>query len=192
MATVAGLFRIAEQADGAVHALANAGFDESEINVMARDEVVQERVSATTINSANAAASAARGGAVAGGIGGLLIGLGIIAIPGLGPILATGSLAAALGSTVAGAGLGAATGGVLGALVGLGIPDHEAPLYAEGIKRGGVLVAVTTDDSRVEEARTILHAHGAVDMEGTSQEWTAAGWTGFDHTVEPDHAYPRL
>lgn len=192
MATVAGLFRIPEQADGAVQALMNAGFDESEINVMARDEVVQERIPSAAVNAASVATSGARGGAIAGGIGGLLIGLGIIAIPGLGPILATGSLAAALGSTVAGAGLGAATGGVLGALAGLGIPERDAPLYAEGIKRGGVLVAVTADEGNIDEARTILKAHGAVDMEGTRSEWTAAGWTGFDETVTPDHTYPRL
>ena len=81
-------------------------------------------------------------------IAGLLVGIGALAVPGIGPVLAFGPLAAAIGATAAGAGLGAAAGGIIGALVGLGIPEEDANFYAEGVKRGGVLVTVRADDAR--------------------------------------------
>ena len=192
MAAVAGLFKSAEPANVAVTALTAAGFTQDQINVMAQDVVVKEHVSGVALNAADAATSAARGGAVVGGLGGLLIGLGIIAIPGLGPILATGSLAAAIGSTVAGAGLGMATGGVLGALVGMGVPEAAAEVYAEGVKRGGVLIVVNAPAGREAEAHQILTANGAVDADATKTDWAAQGWKGFDPALEPTTTYPRL
>jgi len=193
MATNAGLFRNADDADRAVTALTSAGFSPNEINVMARDEAVRTRISGTAANAIDVGTGAARGGAVVGGLGGLLVGLGLLAIPGVGPILASGSIAAAIGSTVAGAGLGAATGGVLGALVGLGIPEDHAEVYAEGVKRGGVLVAVDTDDeSRLTNAQSLLSSNGALDSQKSQQEWRQSGWKGFDPTVEPTQDYPRL
>jgi hypothetical protein len=75
-------------------------------------------------------------GAGLGGAAGLLAGLGLLAIPGLGPVFAAGWLAA----TAVGAAAGAATGGLVGALTEAGVSKEDAPLYAEGVRRGGTLV----------------------------------------------------
>jgi hypothetical protein len=104
------------------------------------------------------------GGGLLGGALGLLVGLGALAIPGIGPVLAGGALATAFGlgggTAVAGAGIGAAAGGVLGALVGLGIPEHEAKHFEAGFQAGGVLVTVNGGE-RALDALTILEHHGA-------------------------------
>jgi uncharacterized protein (TIGR02271 family) len=87
---------------------------------------------------------------------GLLAGVGALAIPGIGPIIAGGTLA----STLAGAGIGAAAGGLLGALVGLGVPEDDARHFDEGFQAGGVLVTVNAG-SRADEARECLYGSGA-------------------------------
>jgi hypothetical protein len=130
---------------------------------------------------ATGAATGAGTGAVLGGIAGLLVGAGALAIPGIGPIVAAGPLAAAL----TGAGLGAAAGGLIGALAGWGIPEEEAGLYAEGVRRGGTLVGVTAEGARVQKAADILERNGAVDIERRSAEWRESGWTGYDKDAEP-------
>ncbi len=81
-------------------------------------------------------------GAALGGTAGLLAGLGMIAIPGLGPVVAAGALAA-----TAGAAAGAATGGVVGALVASGVPECEAQVYCEAVRRGGTMVSVRTSEA---------------------------------------------
>jgi hypothetical protein len=120
-------------------------------------------------------------GALVGSIGGLLVGLGALTIPGIGPILAAGPIAAAL----AGAGVGAAAGGVIGALADLGIPEDEAQHYAEGIRRGGTLVAVKTDDSASERAMDIMYRHGPIDLEERAAHWRERGWTGWSPSASP-------
>src|SRR5690606_38716981 len=101
-------------------------------------------------------------GAVLGGLGGLLVGLGALTIPGIGPVIAAGPLAAAL-TGLAGAGAGAVaggvTGGLIGALTGLGVPEENAQYYAEGIRRGGVLVTARVADNRTSEAVDILNRY---------------------------------
>jgi uncharacterized protein (TIGR02271 family) len=115
-------------------------------------------------------------GAAIGGIGGLLLGLGALAIPGIGPVVAAGPLAAAL----TGAGIGAATGGIVGALADLGIPDEEAHMYSESIRRGNTLVVAQVTDSRVNEAAQIMERGGLVDLDTHSKQWRSEGWRGFD------------
>src|SRR5947207_11774476 len=105
-----------------------------------------------------AAATGAGVGAVVGGLGGLLLGLGALAIPGIGPIIAAGPLVAALG----GAAAGAAVGGLIGALTKMGVPEEEAHIYAEGVRRGGTLVTVTADDANTDTIVSVLNGHGAV------------------------------
>lgn len=131
-----------------------------------------------------------------GGVTGLLMGLAALAIPGIGPVIAAGTLATVLAGSAAGAVVGAAagavTGGVVAALVDLGIPEDEANFYAEGVKRGGVLVTVQTDEARASTAESILRRSNALEVNTHSESWRAKGWERFDETVSPSEEYPRL
>ncbi len=190
MKTIVGLFENYTDADRAVSDLQASGFTRDQISVAARDASVQDRLVGDT-NSERAigdsAGAGAVGGAVLGGLGGLLVGIGALAIPGIGPVITAGTLATALGTTAAGAGLGAAAGGLIGALVGMGIPEEDAHFYAEGVKRGGVLVTVQSEDNRANEALSIMHQAHAVDVDTQRRNWTESGWSGrFDDTLPGD------
>jgi uncharacterized protein (TIGR02271 family) len=113
-------------------------------------------IEGTGTQAAEGAATGAIGGGVLGGVIGLLAGVGALAIPGVGPIIAGGTLA----STLAGAGIGAAAGGLLGALVGMGVPEEDAKHFDQGFRAGGTLVTVAAGN-REEEARTCLYEAGA-------------------------------
>lgn len=190
--TVTGLFDRFDEAQRVVETLVNNGFSHEEIGVFARegqsDQVREYSVGETgTTTTAEGAGAGAVGGTILGGTLGLLVGTGLLIIPGIGPVLAAGPLAAAIGSAAAavgatalGAGVGAATGGLVGALVGAGLPEEHAEYYAEGVRRGGTLVTVTTDDSRANIAENLLRQHGAVNIDQRSAEWRASGWTGWD------------
>jgi len=109
-------------------------------------------------------------------LGGLLVGLGALAIPGIGPVIAAGPIAAAL----AGAGIGAVTGGIIGALIDLGVPEESAHVYAESVRRGNVLVAAQVGDDRVDEASRIMERTGLLDIEHEAEGWRSSGWSRFD------------
>jgi Heat induced stress protein YflT domain len=193
MKTVVGLFENYTDADRAVSELNTRGFNRNEISVAARDNAIRDNLVGTTGREravGESAGAGAVGGAVVGGLGGLLVGIGALAIPGVGPVIAAGTLATALGATAAGAGIGAAAGGLIGALVGIGIPEEDANFYAEGVKRGGVLVTVQTSDDRATEALNIMRRARAVDVDSQRQTWGESGWNGrFDETLEPDERY---
>ena len=191
MQNVTGMFRTYSEADRAVGGLQAAGVSRDEISVMARQAVVPEYANAE-IPVAEGAAVGAGSGAVAGGIGGLLVGLGLLTIPGIGPVLAAGTLATTLATTAAGAGLGAAAGGLLGGLAGLGVPQEDVELYAEGVKRGGVLLSANVRDERVVEARNILSANGAIDIRQSASQWRQTGWTGYQESTPYNDNYPPL
>jgi stress response protein YsnF len=106
----------------------------------------------------------------------------MLAIPGIGPIVAAGPLVAAL----TGAGVGAATGGIVGALIGLGIPEEHAHRYAEGVRRGGALVTVTTHDKEAARVESILDRHDPVDIEEQHKAWKQSGWSRFDEKAQPN------
>jgi len=107
------------------------------------------------------ASTGAGTGAVVGGTLGWLVGIGALAIPGLGPFIAAGPIMAAL----AGAGVGGAVGGLTGALVGMGIPEYEAKRYEGRVVKGGILLSVHSDNSEwTSKARTILEETGAEDI----------------------------
>lgn len=125
-------------------------------------------------DAADGAGTGATLGTVLGGGAGLLAGLGLLAIPGVGPVMAAGWLVA----TLTGAGVGAATGGLLGALTGAGMSEAEAETYAEGVRRGGTLVTVRTDDAHSARVTDILDRHGSIDLDERAQDWRAQGWTG--------------
>ena len=104
-------------------------------------------------------------GGVIGGTLGLLAGIGALAIPGVGPLIAAGPLMAAL----SGAAAGAAVGGITGSLIGLGIPEYEAKSYEGKIRGGNILIAVHLDNGETEKsAKQILDANGAHDIASTS------------------------
>lgn len=181
--TVIGTYRDMETATAVVNDLVSAGFHRNSISVIAGDA---DKKYSTYIDNDNAADDTAKGagiGAAIGGLGGLLLGLGALAIPGVGPVIAAGPLAAAL----AGAGIGAVTGGIIGALVDLGIPEESAHVYAESVRRGNVLVAAQVEDNRVNEATRIMKRTGLIDIEREAEGWRSSGWTGFD----PDHPIER-
>src|SRR5205807_9218848 len=103
---------------------------------------------------------------IIGGALGWLAGIGTLAVPGLGPLLAAGPVVAAL----AGAGAVGAVGGVAGALIGLGIPEYEAKRYEGRVRKGGILLSVHTDDSEwTKRAKAILESTGADDISSTSE-----------------------
>src|SRR5207249_753635 len=112
------------------------------------------------------ATAGAGGGAVAGGVLGWLVGIGALAIPGLGLFVAAGPIMAAL----AGAGVGGAIGGITGALIGLGIPEYLATRYEGRVKDGGILLSVHSDDSEwTKRAKEILERTGAQDIASTGE-----------------------
>jgi hypothetical protein len=164
--TVAGLFPDRARAEQAIDTLKAAGFTGDQIGVALRDRTVQGVLLEDTGTQVEeeAATTGALGGGLLGGLTGLLIGIGALVIPGLGPVVAGGMLATAFGvaggTVVAGVGIGAAAGGVLGALAGLGMPESEAHYFETGFRAGGVLVTVEAG-ARVLEAMAILDRHGA-------------------------------
>jgi uncharacterized protein (TIGR02271 family) len=177
--TVVGLFDDFSEAQAAVRDLVDAGIPRENISIAAND-VKGEYVAGDTDDAGSAAASGAvtgaTGGAIVGGLGGLLLGLGVFAIPGLGPIVAAGPLVA----TLTGAGIGAAAGGLIGALTGMGVPEEEAGYYAEGVRRGGALVTVSTTDDMARQTADIMHDHDVVDIDERASQWRQAGWAGYD------------
>jgi hypothetical protein len=125
------------------------------------------------------------GVAVGGTLGtavGILAGLAMLTIPGLGPVAATGWLAA----MVTGAVVGSATGGIVGALVYAGVSEEDAPVYAEGIRRGGSVVSARVPDSERARTEKMMNA-GAVDAQARRAQYEREGWRGFDASA-PAHA----
>jgi hypothetical protein len=118
-------------------------------------------------------------GTILGGGAGLLAGLGLLAIPGVGPLVAAGWLVA----TLTGAGVGAAGGGILGSLVGAGVPEEHAHVYAEGVRRGGTLVTVRADDAQRTMVEQIMNRYTPVDVDARGAEYRAGGWSRFDEAA---------
>lgn len=178
--TVIALYDDRSDAQRAIQDLVDSGFDRESISVLARH--IENGPPAPSGNqAAEGAGIGAAIGLVFGGIGGLLVGLGALAIPGFGPIVAAGPLIAAL----TGAGVGAGAGAIIGALVKLGIAEEEAHLYAEGVRHGGTLVVVQTSDQMAMQAANIMERHQPADMEQKAIEWQAGGWTDLEASSQP-------
>jgi stress response protein YsnF len=183
--TVIGLFDRMDDARQLVQQLIAQGFEPDDISLVSRQE--GEYVTERGEERSSGTAIGAGAGAALGGVGGLLVGLGALAIPGIGPVIAAGPLVTAL----AGAGIGAAAGGIIGALTDLGVPEEEAHYYAEGVRRGGALVTVETDDQRADRAAEIMERAGAIDVDERATHWRQSGWTRFDAEAGPSHAAER-
>jgi hypothetical protein len=164
---VFGLAKTEAQAIDMVERLKAAGFSANDISVLFPDKSGTKDFAYEQHTKApeGAAAGAGTGGLLGGALG-WLVGIGALAIPGLGPFIAAGPIMAAL----SGAAAGAALGGLTGALIGLGIPEYEAKRYEGKIKEGNILISVHTDD-RDERARAkrILEEAGAEDVADTAE-----------------------
>ncbi|MBE3583719.1 MAG: hypothetical protein IMX01_06365 [Limnochordaceae bacterium] len=160
MASVVGLFTSREQAEKAVTAMRQKGFKDDEISIVAKQDVVKGKKGDQEAGDLGTNQDLSQGvswGGAAGGLAGLLASAGALAIPGVGPLVAAGPIAATLG--------GAAAGGVAGGLMDWGITGDAGKKYEEGVKRGEILAAVKADKSKVDEAARIFRQYGAKDVE---------------------------
>ncbi len=141
MTTVSGLFDNYDDALTAANKLQALGIDRAQISLVANNiDNWYGRRTQTAPDDSDVGEDAAAGagvGAAVGGAGGLLAGLGLLAIPGIGPVVAAGWLAATAAGAIAGAAAGGAVGGIVGAMTSEGVPESEANVYAEGVRRGG-------------------------------------------------------
>jgi hypothetical protein len=183
--TITHLYDRYEDAKAAVSELERIGVSHSDISIVANNAHGEHLAGSEAAEDAGKGAGT---GAAIGGLGGLLAGLGVLAIPGLGPVVAAGWLA----STAVGAGVGAAIGGAAGGLVGAlqkeGVSEHDAHVYSEGVRRGGTLVSAKVPDNLVPEAEAVLNRSGAVNPVERGNAYREAGWSRFDETAP---AYDR-
>src|ERR1700681_4111600 len=164
--------------ENAVIALKDAGFPHSDVSVLLPENLGSKEIATEKNTKAPEGATTGAGsGAVIGGTLGWLVGIGALAIPGLGPFIAAGPIMAAL----AGMGVGGAVGGVTGALVGMGIPEFEAKRYEGRLQKGGILMSIHCDTSEeIDEAKEILKRTGAEDVTSTGEASVDSSKSGRD------------
>src|SRR5690242_20792218 len=164
---VFGIYRDQLDVEGAVDALKAAGFRNTDISVLfPENQGTKDFAHEKNTKAPEGTATGAGTGAVIGGTLGWLAGIGALAIPGVGPLIAAGPIVAAL----TGVGVGGAIGGIAGALIGLGIPEYEAKRYEGRIRSGSILLSVHTDDSNwTKKAKEILENTGAQDVTSTGE-----------------------
>jgi hypothetical protein len=170
-----GIYRDRVQVEGGIDALLAAKFRNEDISVLFPDnQGTKDFAHEKNTKAPEGAATGVGAGGVIGGTLGLLVGVGALAIPGLGPFIAAGPIMAAL----AGLGVGGAVGGLIGALVGMGIPEYEAKRYEGRVKDGGILLSVHCDNSEwVGRAKEILKRTGAEDIASTGEAGSDYGKT---------------
>src|SRR5438067_6661074 len=164
---VFGIYPDRLSTENAVAALKEAQFRNTDISVLfPENEGTKDLAHEKNTKAPEGVATGATSGAVIGGVLGWLVGIGALAIPGLGPFIAAGPIVAAL----AGVGAGGALGGIAGALVGMGIPEYEAKRYEGRIKGGEFLLSVHCDDSEwTKRAKEILERTGGEDVSSTGE-----------------------
>jgi hypothetical protein len=164
---VFGIYKTRGEAANAVDALRDAGFRNTDISALLPENVgTKDFAHEKNTKAPEGAATGAASGAVLGGALGWLVGIGALAIPGVGPFIAAGPIMAAM----AGAGAGAVSGGILGSLIGLGLPEYEAKRYEGRIKEGGILLSVHCDNSTwVKRAKEIMEHTGATDVASSGE-----------------------
>ena len=178
---VFGIYTTRRSVENAVDSLKVDGFRNTDISVLLpENEGTKDFAHEKNTKAPEGATAGATGGAVTGGILGWLAGIGALAIPGVGPLIAAGPIMGAL----AGAGVLGTVGGVVGGLVGMGIPEYEAKRYEGRIKEGGVLLSVHCDDGDwVKRAKEVLERTGAQDI-------ASAGEASADY-AKSDRPMPR-
>jgi hypothetical protein len=174
--TITGLFDTYEHARQAVRLLDEAGMHSADIGLVsgATDEPVEvDEVEGRTTMGGEI-------GAGLGAAGGLLAGLGIVAIPGFGAVVAGGWLIATAVGAIAGAGVGAATAGLVSAMTHDDIPEADAEVLAENVRRGGAVVSARVDDAHAEAGMAILRHAGGADIASRRDTYEREGWQGFE------------
>lgn len=180
--TITALYDSYDDASKAVAKLEASGISHSDISIVSSNEndrhagrvATGDHTRTDTAETASTGAGTGAGvGTLLGGAAGLLTGLGLLAIPGVGPVVAAGWLV----TTLAGAGIGAAAGGLVGGLTGAGLSEADAHTYSEGVRRGGTLVTVKADDARASLVMDVLEEHGSVNVTERAEGWKAEGWT---------------
>ncbi|MFZ6031017.1 MAG: hypothetical protein ACOYYS_25195 [Chloroflexota bacterium] len=197
---IVALYDDFEAAADAVRDLVDHGFSREDISLMSMDasgkyaRQLGTDIEDTQANEPVEGVDVGVGvGAVLGGVGGLLVGLGVLAIPGIGPVLAAGPLASVL-TALASAGIGAAagglTGGLIGGLVDMGVPEETAQSYVEGVRRGGTLVTLRTNEQYTAEATRLLNQHDPVNINERAETWRESGWGATERGSEATEPYP--
>jgi hypothetical protein len=165
---VFGIYSTRIAAENATDSLVKAGFPVSDISVLLPDSLGGSKDMGTekATKAPEGTTAGVTTGGIIGGTLGLLAGVGMLAIPGLGPFIAAGPIMA----TLAGLGVGGAVGGVTGALIGMGIPEFEAKRYEGRLQKGGILLSVHCDTSgEIMRAKEVLKATGADDVTSTGE-----------------------
>lgn len=182
MQTLTRLYDNHDAAAAVVNQLEASGVQHSDISIVSNDAEGRLLDGHTADGAAaTGAGTGASIGTVLGGGAGLLAGIGALAIPGVGPIVAAGWLVAAL----TGAGVGAAAGGLLGSLTGAGVSEEDSHVYAEGVRRGGTLVTVRADDAQAARLQTMLDGTMPVDVPTRRDEYQTEGWKEHDVAATP-------
>lgn len=173
---IIGVFNTEEEAIRVINQLKAEGYRSDELSVVGRDRGDLDHIEeATATKAEEGLATGAATGGVLGGVTGLLVSIGALAIPGLGPILVAGPIVA----TLTGAAVGASAGGLVGGLIGLGIPEKDAMLYDEYVQNGKVLVLVDGDTERANLAYRIFRDHKSLNADTYSPDYGYASSTGF-------------
>jgi len=164
---VFGIYPTYQAVEGAVDALRETGFRNTDVSVLFPENVgTKDFAHEKGTKAPEGATAGAATGAVAGGALGWLAGIGALAIPGVGPFVAAGPIMAAL----AGVGVGGTVGGIAGTLIGMGIPEYEAKRYEGRVKEGGILLSVHCDSSDwVKRAKEILERTGGQDISSSGE-----------------------
>ena len=164
---VFGIYTTVDAADSATDQLVRSGFLAGDVSALIPENLGSSPLGTEkTTKAPEGAATGAGSGAVLGGALGLLAGIGTLAIPGVGPLIAAGPIMAAL----AGVGVGGAIGGFTGALIGLGIPEYEAKRYEGQLQKGAILLSVHCETSEeVKRAKEIMKTTGADDVSSTEE-----------------------
>ena len=181
--TISRLYDNHTDAQHAVRRLEVAGVPHSDISIVANNSVGWFSTDKKVDRDGDGMDDRAEGAGIGAGVGGaagLLAGLGLLAIPGLGPVVAAGWLAA----TAVGAAAGATTGGIVGALTEAGVSEADAHSYAEGVRRGGNLVSARVADADRSRLDAVLN-ESAVNLTDRSAAWQKAGWKSFDPASKP-------
>ena len=170
---VFGIYQSGEHAERAVDTLIAAGFASSAISVLMPDRGgTKDFAHEKDTKAPEGTTVGVTAGGVIGGTLGVLAGVGLLAIPGLGPFIAAGPIMAGL----AGLGVGGAVGGLVGAFVGMGITEYEAKRYEGHVKNGGTLLSVHCDTSEeIKRAKDLLKSSGATDIASTGESAAADG-----------------
>lgn len=165
---VFGIYSTRAGVENGADSLVKAGFPSPDISVLLPESLAGTKEMGTekATKAPEGTAAGATTGGVIGGVLGVLAGVGMLAIPGLGPFIAAGPIMAGL----AGLGVGGAVGGVTGALIGAGIPEFEAKRYESRLQKGGILLSVHCDTSEeVKRAKDVLKSTGAEDVTSTGE-----------------------